>query len=168
MSPGWCLYSVMRMNVNISVSAQHSLVFFRPEPLLTELKACWHMKLHHYTIYYSKSQLPLNTSLEPRWSYIIWWRAANPGFSFIHHLNWLASRDILELSSVDHQDKTLSGKPSQRSIQNHYSIKLSSFHQVDKPHSLIMSQSDPVFDSGINFSILLKQNTRRLMASKIV
>ena len=67
------------------------LVFFRPEHLATELKACWHMKLHHYTIYYSKSQLPLNTSLEPRWSYIIWWRAAmaaNPGLSFIPGLAW--------------------------------------------------------------------------------
>ena len=35
-----------------------------------------------------KISLPLNTSLELRWSYIIWWRAANPGLSFIPRLDW--------------------------------------------------------------------------------
>ena len=58
-------------------------------------------------------------------------------WTFIHPGPGLAGNN-LELSSVDHQDKTLSGKTSQRSIWNHYSIKLSFFDQIEEPHSFIL------------------------------
>ena len=42
-----------------------------------------------------KISLPLNTSLELRWSYIIWWRAANPGLSSSLCLPWYKQFKII-------------------------------------------------------------------------
>ena len=137
------------------------------------------MKLHHYTIYYSKSAAALE--------YVF--RAAMILYNLVTSCQpW----------TFIHPDPTLPGRPG--TIWNYPRwiirtklyrgnqprgqfriITLLNFHlsdQVEEPHSSIMVScgghgptgysSDSVFDSRINFSILLKQNTRRLMASKIV